>query len=140
MLKKFLFPIFLSLSLSSCIGGGCGDLSFEEADYPISMTEGTFLKDKTIAQKNDYVDVGDLELDVTSWAMIYGLASISGTQELGPEINEQIKAVGGHAVRSLKIELKNGAMSMVPIMTLIPFWPNNVNLTITGTIIRYKNI
>lgn len=138
--KNLLLALSLTAILSSCVGGSRGELTCEEAIYPVSLTESTFLKDHTVATKEDYDIVEVFEMEYKAWAMVWGLAAITGSIEFGDAVNEQVKASGGHAVQDLRVEVSNSAMNMVPVLTLLPFWPNFATLKVTGNIIRYKNI
>ncbi len=139
-MKKFLLLLLFPFFFSSCVGGGArGELYFEEAVYPVSISKGTFLNETgTLAKESDYEVVGKFSTSYTAWAFFWGFASLENHIELGERINTQVKQAGGDAVKNLTVHVQAGLLNLTPVLSLLPFWPNTAVGTVSGDIIRYK--
>lgn len=68
--------------------------------------------------------------------LLWRSVTINGDQELGEEINEQIKEVDGDGIVNFTVNVQNCPLDWIPIFYLLPVWPGCTAVSLEGDIIR----
>lgn len=126
------------VSTSGCIAGGRTSVSFDATAYPVSMSPTVFGSDGEVLAPEAAEVVGDLEVDLRAWSMLWGAVSLKRVRDVSEAINAQIQRAGGQAAVNVRIQARQCGGNYVVPLTLLPFYPGCAKIKITGDVIRER--
>jgi hypothetical protein len=112
-------------------------LSGDRLNYPVSTTRAIFDSTHAPLSQGQLEEVHRFEWRRTNWTILWSLLDITpDTWDLSDEINALVAAHQGEGVIDLAVDVSNCALSYVPIMTVLPFWPSCANVVVRGAVVR----
>jgi hypothetical protein len=131
----------LLLVVTGCTGAHTG-VTFDRAQYPISLTNWIPDEAGVAVESDELVRVGRLEVEGRRWSLLYTSVSLGGPIDLSEELNAAVKAAGGEAVVNLDVQ---AALPFWPdllpggfMLHWAPVWPGSVLVMVDGDIVRSK--
>ncbi|MBL8021776.1 MAG: hypothetical protein JNM27_19035 [Leptospirales bacterium] len=134
------FLLITSLITSSCMVGGKGTATFNQVRYPISGNT-TFLKEDGTKHKSpaNVKSLAKLDAHKYYWALVYGLVSLTGEYDLGPDINDAVEKAGGNAVINAKlVNSQCPSNYLVAVLGILPFIPGCSSVSLEGDIVKLE--
>ncbi len=132
--------LMMALVLSGCAGARVR-VTAERARYPLSLSTGVRDSQGRLYDDRTLVKVGTLDVQETTFGILYSAAALPPTRDFSDDINRQVAAAGGEAVVDLQIGLGGGCgwLNGFPILNALPLWPGCVAVRLTGDIVRRPN-
>lgn len=135
--SRLLLMVILCL-LTSCMVGGKGNVLFNEVRYPVSGN-ASFLKEDGSKYKLPATTkpLAKLEAHKYFWGMVYGVVSLTGDYDLGPDINAAIEQAGGNAVANARlVNVQCVSNYFLGLIGILPFVPGCSSVTLEGDIVK----
>lgn len=113
-------------------------ITFEEAQYPLSMTRVLIGASGNRIGDAELQNVGKLSVEDSAWSIAWGLIPVNGIS-VCEEINQQVAAAGGEAVIGVTVQLEGDPSLWNDISNLtflvLPF-PSSLLVRVEGDIVK----
>jgi hypothetical protein len=124
-------------------GWGCagsrGWIKFDELRYPASMSPYLYGPNNELLAKDRELRVIDsFSGEHHYWGVVYSLVPLSGTKEIGEQINRAIERAGGDGIVNVKVTSASNFMSEAFILNILPVWPSQTKVVVEGEIVKYE--
>lgn len=126
------------------LGAGCAGananmrVTFNQARFPVSMSQEVPGPDGVALHKRDLNVVGSFEASQRGFALLYGLLPL-GTVNFSQDLNEQVSNADGEAVVDLQVEVMDSDWNWLWPLIWVPVFPANVQVRVWGDIVKRKD-
>ena len=129
----------LSIAILLCVGCGIAGAKFRvsanSAETPISFSDGLIGRGGELAVLGESLEeLHSFTIELKPTSFLYG--TTESEIELSNIINEVVAEYGGDGVVQLTIRSENCGQNAVPFLTMLPFFPGCMNLTVSGVVVK----
>jgi hypothetical protein len=132
--------LFLLLHAGCMMSAAEGQLTFKGLEYPVSMSPYLHGEGDTLLRKAHGLRViGPFAEERVCWNIFYSLVPLGqckDTEAVALRMNEAIRAVGGDGMVNAAVQVTAGFMIYMHPLTLLPFWPADTHILVTGDIVK----
>ncbi|MEW6744504.1 MAG: hypothetical protein AB1486_17255 [Planctomycetota bacterium] len=131
----------LVMAVAAFLVTGCAGartkVTFDMAEYPISMTSSVPDRDGQLLEPSEMEFVGRLHAEGEGWSTGWSLIPLSHP-DFSEEVNKQVADAGGEAVVNLRVNATDSTINLIGIAFLhwIPVFPGAVAVSLDGDIVR----
>lgn len=129
-----------SFMLTNCFVMSRSTVRFEGLKYPVSGNSIMLdQKGNPLLPDKDYEKKGDITINLSSWAMVYGSVNLSDPLEFGPAINARVEQEGGDGIVNGKIMTRHCALNYFTILVgFLPIVPACSVSSFSGDVVKFK--
>lgn len=139
-MRKYLVLLALSTIFLAGCAGARGVIELNSLAYPVSMSAYLYDQNNNIVAKEQALAVVDkFTYRKTAWGILWTLVPLSDDRDIADAINEKLKETGGDGIINLSLTAEEcgfNIFSTTFLLSVLPFWPGCVNVTVEGEIVR----